>query len=292
MVEYCLRWRPLVWRIAFAASLAALAGLPCAASAQTDSDTSDGGHAASSAVDYSSSLDWKGYLKMDDSLGEGLPGSPSPQYGQSNGYPSYQSRWSRIALEFGAGFTAPVGNTAHGWETYGYNLKGGAGWNFNRHLGMLLEYQWNRDKIPGSTLTQLAISSGSPTPLGGNVNTWSFTLDPIIYLPVTHRTGAYITGGGGFYRKVTNFTAPALGFICYYYCYPGYFPQTVAHSSSNQGGMNIGAGFYWKPMGEESNMKFFAEVRYTWVDSPTSSPSDPYGSGTSSLIPVTFGVRF
>jgi hypothetical protein len=293
MIEHCLRWRPLVRRIALAASIVALAGLPYAANAQTDSDTSDGGHTTSSA-DYSSSLEWKSYLKMDDSLGAGLPGSPSPspQYGQSNGYPSYQSRWSRIAIEAGAGFTAPVGNTAHGWETYGYNIKAGAGWNFNKHLGVLLEYQWNRDKIPGSTLTQLAIASGSPTPLGGNVNTWSFTLDPIYYVPVTHRTGVYVTGGGGFYRKVTNFTAPELTFICYYYCYPGYVPATVAHSSSNQGGLNAGAGFYWKPMGEDSNMKFFAEARYTWVDSPTASPSDPFGSGTSSLIPVTFGVRF
>jgi len=292
MVEHCLRWRPFVCRLALAASFVALAGLPCGASAQTESDISGGGPTIASAADYSSSLDWKNYLKTDEPLSEALPGKPRPQYGQSSNYPAYTSRWSRVAFELGGGFTAPVGNTAHGWETYGYNLKAGAGWNFTRHLGILLEYQWNRDKIPGSTLTQLAISSGSPTPLGGNVNTWSFTLDPIFYVPVTHRTGAYITGGGGFYRKVTNFTAPALGFICYYYCYPGYFPQTVAHSSSNQGGMNIGPGFYWKPMGEDSNMKFFAEVRYTWVDSPIASPSDPYGSGTSSLIPVTFGVRF
>jgi hypothetical protein len=293
MVEYCLRWRPFVCRIALVASLLALAGMPCIVSAQTDSDNSDGRHAASSGVDYSSSLDWKNYLKMDDSLDGALPGSPSPrpQYGQNNNYPSYTSRWSRIAIEAGAGFTAPIANTAHGWETYGYNIKAGAGWNFNKHLGVLLEYQWNRDKIPGSTLTQLAISSGSPTPLGGNVNTWSFTLDPIYYFPVTPRMGAYVTGGGGFYRKVTNFTAPGLTYVCYFYCYAGYVPTTVAHSSSNQGGLNIGAGFYWK-LNEDSRMKLFAEARYTWVDSPTSSPSDPYGSGTSSLIPVTFGVRF
>jgi hypothetical protein len=295
MVKYCLRWRPLLCRFALAASIVALlAGISCAANAQKDSDFFDGGHAASSTVNYSSSLDWKAYLKMDDSLGDGLPGSPSPspQYGQNDRYPSYQSRWSRVAIVAGAGFTAPVGNTAHGWETYGYNIKAGAGWNFTKRLGVLLEFQWNRDKIPGSTLTQLAIASGSPTPLGGNVNTWSFTLDPIYYIPVTHRTGVYVTGGGGFYRKVTNFTAPELTLICYFYCYPGYVPTTVAHSSSNQGGLNIRAGFYWKPMGEDSNMKFFAEAGYLWVDSPVASPSDPYGSGTSSLVPVTFGIRF
>ena len=292
MVERCLAWRPFVCRIALAASLAALAGMPCVARAQSDSDNSDGGHAT--PVNYSSSLDWKSYLNMDDSP-VALPGKPagSPQYGQSGArYPESTSRWSHLALVAGGGFTAPVGNTAHGWETYGYNIKAGAGWNFTKRLGLLVEYQWNRDKIPGSTLAQLAIVSDSPTPLGGNVNTWSFTLDPIFYLPVTHAMGAYITGGGGFYRKVTNFTAPTLTYVCYYFCYPGYVPTTVAHSSSNQGGLNIRAGFYWKPMGEDGNMKFFAESGYLWVDSPVASNSDPYGSGTSSLVPVTFGIRF
>jgi hypothetical protein len=294
MMERCIPSRTLVRRVALVASLAALAAIPCAAVAQT-ADTSSESHEASSPVNYSSSLEWKSYLTDEGAFGEPPPGSPhpSPQYGQSNPrYPEYQSRWSKLALEAGVGFTAPVGNTAHGWETYGYNIKAGAGWNFTKHLGVLLEYQWNRDKIPGDTLAQLAINSGSPTTLGGNVNTWSFTLDPIYYQPITHRAGVYVTGGGGFYRKVTNFTAPTLGYFCYYYCYPGYYPATVAHSSSNQGGLNIGAGFYWKAMGEDSNAKFFAEARYTWVDSPVASNDDPYGSGTSSLIPVTFGIRF
>jgi hypothetical protein len=294
MIKSCIPSRTLARRIALAASLATLAAIPYAAVAQT-ADNSDESHEASSPVNYSSSLEWKSYLKDDGAFGEPPPGSPhsSPQYGQPNTrYPEYQSRWSKLAIEAGAGFTAPVGNTAHGWETYGYNLKAGAGWNFTKHLGVLLEYQWNRDKIPGSTLTQLALASGSSVPFGGNVNTWSFTLDPIFYLPVTKKTGAYITGGGGFYRKVTNFTAPVLGLVCYYYCYLGYFPTTIAHSSSNQGGLNIRAGFYWKALGEDSNAKFFAEAGYLWVDSPVASNEDPYGSGTSSLIPVTFGIRF
>jgi hypothetical protein len=294
MMEHCLLSRSLVRRVALAASLVTLAAIPCAAIAQT-ADASDDGHEGSSPANYSSSLEWKSYVRTDDSPGDALPGSPrpSPQYGQSNTrYPEYNSRWSRVAIEAGVGFTAPVGNTTHGWETYGYNIKAGAGWNFTKRLGVLLEYQWNRDKIPGSTLTQLAIASGSNVPFGGNVNTWSFTLDPIFYLPVTKRAGAYVTGGGGFYRKVTNFTAPVLSISCYYYCYEGYYPTTIAHSSSNQGGLNIRAGFYWKALGEDSNAKFFAEAGYLWVDSPVASNSDPYGSGTSSLVPVTFGIRF
>lgn len=287
MASTCTFSRNLLGRLAIAASALALAALPYGAKAQT-SATPDGGKL------YSSSADWKSYLTDYDF--DGAPnGNPtaSPQYGQGNNrYPEYTSRWSHLAFEAGVGPTAPIGNTTHGWETWGYNVRFGAGWNFTKRIGALLEYQWNRDKIPGDTLTALAIANGLTTPLGGNVNTWSLTIDPIIYLPVTHSTGAYVTGGGGFYRKVTNFTAPQLTYSCYYYCYEGYYPATVAHSSSNQGGLNIGVGAYWKAFGEDSNTKLFAEARYVWVDSPVASNSDPYGSGTQGTIPVTLGVRF
>ena len=286
MVVSCNPSRKLLRSFAIAVTTIALAAFPIIASAQSETP----GH-------FSSSDDNKSYLSGEDIDGASLAAAPNPipkpQYGQGNSrYSSYQSRWSKLAFEAGAGFTAPVANTTHGWETYGYNVKLGGGWNFTKHLGALLEYQFNRDKVPGSTLTQLAIDSGSDVPFGGNVNTWSLTIDPIFYLPVTSTAGAYVTGGGGFYRKVTNFTAPVLGISCYYYCYEGYYPTTIAHSSSNQGGLNIGAGFYWKAFGPDSNAKLFAEARYTWVDSPVASNEDPYGSGTSSLIPVTFGIRF
>ena len=295
MTENCYFSRPSMRRIAIAASVVAFAAASLSAIAQTDTTSTDSGHA------YSSSTDWKAYLDTDD-----LDGSPTPapaprpggQYGGSNNrYPGYESKWSKLAIVAGAGFTAPVGNTTHGGpdhpdsigETYGYNIKVGAGWNFTKRIGALLEYNFNRDKIPGSTLTELANGSGLAEPLGGNVNTWSFTINPIIYQPFTKTTGGYITGGGGFYRKVTNFTAPQLA-CDFFYCYN--VPSTIAHSSSNQGGLNFGVGFYWKAFGEDSNAKLFSEVRYTWVDSPTASNSDIFGSGTSSLIPVTFGVRF
>ena len=285
MVTHCSFSRRQLNRLAIAATIFALFALPYAAQAENGAATPEGG------PQYSSSSDWKAYLTSDDF--DGAPGgSASPQYGQygkNNPYPESTSLLSHLAFEAGAGFTAPIGNTAHGWETYGYNIRAGAGWNFDKRFGALIEYQWNRDKIPGSTLTALANESGLNQPLGGNVNTWSFTLDPIIYQPFTTSFGGYVTGGGGFYRKVTNFTALFPG-CSYYYC--SYFPSTVAHSSSNQGGLNFGVGFYWKAFGEDSNTKLYTEVRYVWVDSPVASNEDPFGSGTQSTIPVTFGVRF
>jgi hypothetical protein len=287
MVSHCFSSRALLNRIAVAASAFALFSLPYGARAQTP-PTPEGGQ------QYSSSADWKSYLTDYDF--DGAPGaSASPQYGQNNRYPDYtSSKWSHLAFEAGAGPTAPIGNDARdGYDTWGYNITVGAGWNFSKRIGALLEYQFDKQKIPGSTLTALAIANNTGLPLGGNINTWSFTVDPIIYQPFTKKFGGYVTGGGGFYRKVTNFTEPALSTVCsFYFCYAGYVPQTVAHSSSNQGGLNFGIGFYWKALGEDSNAKLYAESRYVWVNSPVASNSDPYGEGTEGLIPVTLGIRF
>jgi hypothetical protein len=296
MVSSCSVSRTLWRRIGLAASVAALTSFSFAAVAQTQTDD---GHNISSSTDY------KAYISTDALLGVAAPAasgtgaSASPQYGGGNypRYPQYQNRWSHIAFEGGGGFTEPIGNTAHGNEILGYNVNVGGGWNFTKRIGVLLEYRFNKDKIPGSTLTSLyneAQASGAdlPGPLGGNVNNWSLTIDPIIYQPFTKKTGGYITGGGGFYRKVTNFTELEEEEQCYYYCYVGYVPSTVAHSSSTQGGLNFGVGFYWKAFGEDSRAKFYTEARYVWVDSPVASNSDAYGSGTESLIPVSFGIRF
>lgn len=288
MVSNCFVSRRFLNRIAIAASALALLALPYAAQAQS-------GPAVEGGQQYSSSTDWNGYLTDYDF--DAAPGaSASAQYGQqgNNRYPDYTSRWSHMAIELGAGAVAPIGNDVsggrgvglRGYDTWGYTVAGGAGWNFTKHLGTLIEYRFDRNKIPGATLHALG-------QFHGNINTWSLTLDPIVYLPLTHTKGAYVTGGGGFYRKVTNFTAPQLVTQCYFFCYQGYANETTAHFSSNQGGLNIGAGLYWKAFGADSNTKLYAEARYEWVDSPAlSSPTIFNGEGTEGLIPVTLGIRF
>lgn len=280
MGSSCSSARCFLNRIAIAASTLALFSMPYAARAQS---TPEGGQ------QYSSSADWKSYFADFDGAPAG-GGHASPQYGQNNRYPDYTSKWSHLAFEAGVGPTAPIGNDVKdGADTWGYNFTFGAGWNFTKRIGTMLEYQFDKQKIPGSTLTQIAEANSTGVPIGGNINTWSLTIDPIIYQPFTKSYGGYITGGGGFYRKVTNFTEPVEAcdiFFC------SFVPETVAHSSSNQGGLNLGIGFYWKAFGEDSSAKLYAESRYVWVNSPVSSPSDPFGEGTEGLIPVTFGVRF
>jgi hypothetical protein len=141
----------------------------------------------------------------------------SGEYGNS-GYkrPEYgQSLFHHLAIEAGADFDAPIGTTSDR-QTFGYNIKLGGGWNFNRRFGTLIEYEFNRSGIPNSVLS----AAGAPD---GNVHIWGFTLDPIYYLKNNGGWGGYITGGYGFYRRLTSFTQPVnQGYGCdfYGYCYP------------------------------------------------------------------------
>jgi hypothetical protein len=249
------------------------------------------------STQYSSSAE--GTSDQTSQQGQNLLSYHSQDSGQNSGgygnggyrqYPKYgQPGFHHIAIEAGAGFDAPVGNTKSA-QTFGYNIKLGGGWNFNHRFGTLLEYEFNRTGIPESVLASVGAQAG--VGVNGNVHIWGFTLDPVYYYKTTGSWGGYVTGGGGFYRKVTTFSTPVyLGIGCdfYYGCYPQYANQTVSHFSSNQGGLNIGTGVTHN-IGD-GGAKVYAEARYLWVNSPGPTATK-LGSGTVSMIPVTFGVRF
>jgi hypothetical protein len=198
-----------------------------------------------------------------------------------------------FALEFGGGFNAPIGNdtsTSGGgpFITWGGNFTVGAGMNFNKRFGLLAEYQFLDNKLPGSMIAEIGTQ-------GGHAHIWSFTLDPVIDLFPARTNSVYVTGGGGFYRKVTSFTDPEVGIDCDYYCEYYTENETVYHFSSNQGGLNFGLGITHRLGGTygSGKMKLFAEARYLFLNTPKlSTKTFPYAVGTTELIPVTFGVRW
>ena len=233
------------------------------------------------AATGSSSADYR-FLLSSDELG-GLEPSPAPlaQYGGGPyggaSQPGYRSHWDRVAVEAGGGFTAPLGNSSNDL-TYGWNFRGGLGWDFTKRLALLGEYEFDRNKIPAAILEQVGVP-------GGNVHTWSLTLDPEWKYKTGGSWGGYVIGGGGFSRQLTSFTEPALaqGVYCsFFYCYPVYYQTTVvvSHYSSNQGALNLGTGFTF---GNWNQAKLFAEARYEWLDTPGRS---------TQIIPVTFGLRW
>jgi len=241
---------------------------------------------AQEPASFSSSGIHSAVFDASDMGGSALPSAPAPQYGEgSRDSQQSSSRLGHLSFELGGGFNAPFGNDIP-YITWGGNLTLGVGRQFTPHVGALVEYQFIDDKLPGNFLSAV----GTP---GGNTHIWSFTVDPILYLrPVDHAGwNAYAVGGGGFYRKVTNFKSSVPVVYCGYFgfCVGGHENATVATFSSNQGGMNVGFGFTHSIA--ESRAKYFAEARYLWVDSPRSSASQ-VGTGTTELLPVTLGVRW
>src|SRR5580658_6068987 len=220
----------LVHRIGAVAAVVLLAGGVSQAQSTTSNDTS-------SPSSYSSSQSGLTQTQLAEFV---LPEAPTPRASASSGgggggqyaageRHSVLHNWT---FEASGGFNAPISNSV----TYGGQFTLGAGLKFNKYLSTLIEYQFLDSKLPGYLIAETGAN-------GGYAHIWSFTLAPVIDLMPKATNDVYITGGGGFYRKVTSFTDPEETEYCYYFCEIGTTNAVVGHFSSNQGGINIGAGF-------------------------------------------------
>jgi len=254
-------------------------------------------HDSSSTPSFNESSSSAALPLADDASGEGAalpaaPGASAAGAGQERG--GYRSRnlFSHLTYEAGGGANGPTSDSSP-YITWGGNFTVGAGYRFNPYLSMMAEYQFIDDKLPGAIIAE----TGSD---GGHAHIWSLTLDPVVDLLPKSTNSVYVTGGGGFYRKVTSFTDPQQTYYCdYFYCYPGVVNAVVGHFSSNQGGWSIGGGFTHRLGGMygDGKAKLFAEVRYLDVLTPavtTSANGLPVTSvgADTKVIPITLGVRF
>jgi hypothetical protein len=264
-----------------------------AASAQVTSIHDPSGSASVSESSSSAAMSLADGAGVD---GAGLPASPAASgsgaaAGQDSGY-HHHNLFSNLAFEAGGGFNAPTSDSSP-YITWGGNFTVGAGYRFSSRVTLLTEYQFIDDKLPGALIAETGAS-------GGDAHVWSIGLEPVVDLAPKRTNDVYITGGGGFYRKVTNFTDPEPAEYCsYYYCGIAYENTVVGHFSSNQGGWNVGGGFTHRLGGiyGDGKAKLFAEVRYLDVLTPA-EVSSPNGLGTTTvgadtkLVPVTVGVRW
>lgn len=284
--------KPLV-RIASFFSVAALF-LTGAALAQSSASPSSSQTTAFSSSDWSSSLATNEIAEFHaPGASMALPSAPEPSGGQAGG--GGGGMWHRaasgFAFEGGFGFNPPESNSiGNGW-----NLLIGAGVHAAPNLMIPIEYQFIHTGLAQYIINEVGTQ-------GGNVHIWSFTVDPTFDVAPKASNDFYIKGGGGFYRKVTNFTNPNLQYYCDYYYGCGYVSvnQVVAHFSSNQGGWNIGGGYYHRFGGiyGTGKMKFFAEARYLDVLTPAVTATNSTGGvitqvpADTKLIPVTFGFSW
>lgn len=247
---------------------------------------------------------------LTESKGETQP-PPRRTYGRRT---NYSDRWhnpdgsSKYTFAAGVGFTSPTGATGKDLST-SWKFQVGGGYNFNKKFALLLQYDYDKLALTGGNLDRqydrynnlgLVDDSGNAVDfsgLDGNAHVWSITLNPMYTWYQGDSFGAYVIGGGGFYRKVTNFTLPSTGYYCDYFgfCYQFTQNQTFDHYSNNAGGLNGGIGFTYR-LSRFASQKLYAEARYVWVDNQPSSNSVngyyPENNKRTGYFPVTVGIRW
>jgi hypothetical protein len=194
--------------------------------------------------------------------------------------PLAAQNFNRFTFDIGGGFTSPVVHTDGRLNT-GFNIMGGAGFNFSPSFGVLGEFGFNHLDLSNSTLNAAGVPAGS-------ARIYSLTLDPVIRFNPRGRASAYIVGGGGYYRRTVEFTQPTTEIITAFDPFYGFFPAAVPANivlgsfTQNKGGLNGGAGVSIRIRGD-SNASFFAEARYHYV---FTTPV------RTTILPVTFGFRW
>jgi outer membrane protein with beta-barrel domain len=187
----------------------------------------------------------------------------------------------KFAFNVGGGFTQPVVHTEDRANT-GFNIHAGAGMNFIPQFGISAEFGYNRMNLSDSVLTSVGVP-------GGNAHIFSVTLQPTVHFNPKGRFGAYLTGGGGYYRRTIDFTAPTVDTVTLFDPFYGvFFPASVpstallASFTQNKGGINIGGGIEAR-VKADSNAKIYAEAKYHYI---YTSPV------RTTILPVTFGFRW
>ena len=274
--------------------------------------------AATSSSSSSSSSDADAAVAS-DALGSTQPpprrGYGRPNYASGNSNPDGSPKYTFLG---GIGLAMPIGNT-HKYETPSYGFQFGGGRNFNKTVGLLLQFDYDHFGLQGATLANqnylydygcpagtVAAGTCGVSGLDGNNHVWSFTLNPTFTLPTKGSLGAYAVVGGGFYHKVTNFTEPTIEESCYYYCEEYQVNSNIDHYTSNAFGVNGGVGLTYK-FSRFSNARFYVEARYvlmldsqrTGVTSANVATSPlnatdfyPANSDRTTYIPIKVGIRF
>ena len=186
----------------------------------------------------------------------------------------------RFTFDLAGGFTEPVGGAGNHLDP-GWNIQGGAGYNFSPYIGALLQLDYNSMGINSATLNNL----GFP---GGDVHVFSATIDPIIHLNPHGRVDFCVIGGSGLYHYTQQFTQPSVStFTQFDPFFGGFFPVAVptteilASYTVNKWGINGGAGVAF---GSKWHGKFFAEARWDHIFLTSSRHID--------YLPVSFGFRW
>ena len=187
-------------------------------------------------------------------------------------------------FNFGAGPGFPLSTTAD-FVHSSYDLVVGGGPNLRAHIKMNAEFMFHGIPAKQDIINQAGLSDikGRLYALSGNV---------MIGTSAGGRKGAYLIGGGGWYRRTLEAKQTVLqkGTVCVPFwewwnvqCVVGIFPTdvTVGSRTVSAPGFNVGGGLTFG-LGE-SRANLYVEARYHRAFTR---------SVDTVVLPLTFGVRF
>jgi hypothetical protein len=187
-------------------------------------------------------------------------------------------------LNFGGGPGFPLGTTAD-FVHNSYNLVAGGGLNLHPHIKTNAEFMFQGIPVHQDIIQKAGVSNikGRLYALTGNL---------MVGTSIGGKKGAYLIGGGGWYRRTLEAKQTVLqeGTVCVPFwewwniqCVDGIFPTdvTVGSRTVSAPGFNVGGGLTYA-LGE-SRANLYVEVRYHHAFTPTVD---------TVVLPVTFGVRF
>jgi Outer membrane protein beta-barrel domain len=191
------------------------------------------------------------------------------------------NKWS---YNLGAGANVDSGATKTFVRGGGVGGTVGVARNGNKYLGLRADFMYEDLPLKQSSLVLAGAQSAYSYLL-------SFTVDPIINIPVTSNFGGYVLFGPGYFHRggTLNSDTAVPGTPCnsFYTWWNGLCPNvslpldgSFVHSSQNDFGYNIGAGITRKM---PSGVEVYAEFRLI------------HGSAnetTTDVRPITVGVRW
>jgi len=194
---------------------------------------------------------------------------------------SAYAQWSHVAFSAGGGFSEPIGPAGNNVNN-GWNLDFRGAYKPSPHLGLDLDFNYNRWHLNNAALARF----GEPN---GYTTIWSLSFLPTVYGPPHGHVAPYAMAGPGIYSRNLTLTQPALvnTIFCdpfFGFCYPATVGvnQVVASATTYKMGVNAGAGLEI-PLGQ-SHVKAFGEAR-------SSRMFTTHGSDLE-FVPVTFGIRW
>ena len=194
------------------------------------------------------------------------------------------ARAQSFNFNFGAGPGFPLSTTAD-FVHNSYDLVVGGGPNLRAHVRMNAEFMFHGIPVHQDIIKQVGVSDikGRLYALSGNL---------MIGTSIGGTKGAYLIGGGGWYRRTLEAKQTVLqrGTVCAPFwewwnvqCVDGIYPTdvTVGSRTVSAPGFNLGGGLTFG-LGE-SRANLYLEVRYHRAFTR---------SVDTVVLPLTFGVRF